>query len=151
MPSESPPESPYEAPSEAPSSPPSTYSAYKPPLLPTHYTTTPKKSKAPAHKVKVKGKVAKDKGKDKGKEKGKDKVKAQPPKKLGPIPEYPGIGKKPLIKYGECTVYFSPPAEVWRVKPATGSRKTHAVRWGENKKEHLTQWEKVKSWLREYN
>ena len=120
-PSESPPESPYEAPSEAPSSPPSTYSAYKPPLLPTKYTTTPKKASTPAHKVKVKGKVAKDKGKDKGKEKGKDKVKAQPPKKLGPIPEYPGIGKKPLIKYGNCTVYFSPPAEVRRVKPATGS------------------------------
>ena len=71
--------------------------------------------------------------------------------KLGPLPECPGTIKSPPIEYGICTVYFSPASKAWRVKPATGSRITHAVKWGERKKDNKKQWEKVKAWLRKYN
>ena len=91
-------------------------------------------------KVAAKGK-RKRKTSGKSKPKGVTKVALKPQhattndaEKLGPLPECPGTIKSPPIEYGICTVYFSPASKAWRVKPATGSRITHAVKWGEGKK-----------------
>ena len=72
-------------------------------------------------------------------------------RKRGPLPECPGIGNKPPIRYGKSTVYFSPAGAMWRVKPEEGSRKAYGVKWGIRRAEQEEQWEKVKSWLREFN
>ena len=72
-------------------------------------------------------------------------------KKSPPLPEFRGVGKKPPIRYGKSTVYFSPANDMWRVKPEDGSRVTHQVRWGRIRKDQVMKWEKVKEWLSNYN
>ena len=94
----------------------------------------------------------------KSKRKGVTKVELRPEhatknkaKKAGPLPEYPGIGNKPPIRYGKSTVFFSPATRVWWVKPEAGSRVAHAVKWGRSRKDQIENWEKVKAWLRKFN
>ena len=68
-----------------------------------------------------------------------------------PLPEFPGIGRQLLIRYGKSAVYFEPTRRRWRVKPGYGSQFTHVVTWGRSRKDQIDQWEKVKMWLRTYN
>ena len=128
-------------PTQTPKSPPSSYGI----------------ARSPKHKAKA---AAKSKGKTAGKSKPKGVTTVEPKpqpstksdtKKSPPLPEFPGVGNKPPIRYGKSTVFFSPAGVRWRVKPVTGSRVTHGVRWGQSRKDQIENWEKVKWWLRVYN
>ena len=114
---------------------------------------------SPKHKVKAAAK-GRGKGKDGGTSKPNGVIMVQPRPQPSTIfdangspalPACPGVGKQPPIRHGKSTVYFSPAGERWRVKPQTGSRLAHGVRWGQTRKDQIENWKKVKEWLRKYN
>ena len=83
---------------------------------------------------------------EKSKPKGVTKVDKKPP-----LPEFPGIGNNPPIRYGKSTVYSSPAGQKWFVKQVKGARITHGVRWGQSRKDQVKNWDNIKAWLRKYN